>query len=220
MRAIIFDLDGTLFQTEKVAVPAFQETFYYLQEQKLYDGSIPSETKIQSVFGMTHQEIWENLLPHADEKVRELADQRMLQEELRLFKEGKSKCYPGVKETLQQLKVNGWTLMIASNGVGPYVRGALASQGILDWFLDVYTAGDYETKSKTDLVQLLKEKHGIQEGYMVGDRSSDVKAGKENGLTVIGCRYAGFPQFGESDELAEADFVITSFSEILEHIRL
>ncbi|TCS94240.1 HAD family hydrolase [Hazenella coriacea] len=219
MRAIIFDLDGTLFQTEKVAVPAFQQTFNSLQQHQLYDGSIPSETKIQSVFGMTHQEIWENLLPDADEKTREIADQWMLQEELKLFKEGKSECYPGVKETLQQLKKQGWTLMIASNGVGPYVRGALESQGILHWFREVYTAGDYETKSKTDLVRICIEKHGIQVGYMVGDRSSDVEAGKENRLPVIGCRYSGFPQFGESDELADADFVITTFSEILDHVR-
>ena len=33
MKALIFDLDGTLFQTEKVAVPAFQEAFVWLKNK-------------------------------------------------------------------------------------------------------------------------------------------------------------------------------------------
>ncbi|MNO07071.1 bifunctional 5'-methylthioadenosine/S-adenosylhomocysteine nucleosidase/phosphatase [compost metagenome] len=48
---------------------------------------------------------------------------------------------------------------------------------------------------------------------MVGDRSSDVEAGKKNGHTVIGCAYAGF---GDGTELAGADVLITNFNELLE----
>jgi phosphoglycolate phosphatase-like HAD superfamily hydrolase len=121
-----------------------------------------------------------------------------------------------VKETLLALKERGFPLFIASNGVGPYVRGALEAKDLLSIFSGIYTAGDHQTKSKVDLVGLLKEQHRIKEGFMVGDRSSDVEAGKQNGLFVIGCRYAGFPQFGQRDELAGADFVISSFAEILD----
>jgi phosphoglycolate phosphatase-like HAD superfamily hydrolase len=216
MKAIIFDLDGTLFQTEKVGVPAFQETFRVLKEAGMYRGDLPSVEKIQSVFGMTHEELWQTLLPDAGVDIRHKADQIMLEQELKLFREGKGELYPGVKETLLALKERGFPLFIASNGVGPYVRGALEAKDLLSIFSGIYTAGDHQTKSKVDLVGLLKEQHRIKEGFMVGDRSSDVEAGKQNGLFVIGCRYAGFPQFGQRDELAGADFVISSFAEILD----
>ncbi|MOA70685.1 bifunctional 5'-methylthioadenosine/S-adenosylhomocysteine nucleosidase/phosphatase [compost metagenome] len=48
---------------------------------------------------------------------------------------------------------------------------------------------------------------------MVGDRSSDVEAGKKNGQTVIGCAYAGF---GNGTELQGADVLITNFDELLD----
>lgn len=49
---------------------------------------------------------------------------------------------------------------------------------------------------------------------MVGDRQSDVRAGLENGLVVIGCRYTGFPQFGGEEELQGADMILSTFSEL------
>ena len=39
----------------------------------------------------------------------------------------------------------------------------------------------------------------------IGDRRSDVEAGKANGLRVIGCQYEGFPQFGSKNELQGAN---------------
>ncbi|SEN59530.1 HAD family hydrolase [Lihuaxuella thermophila] len=215
MKAIIFDLDGTLFQTEKLAVPAAEAMFRDLRELGLYSGETPSAAKIQSVFGMTHEEIWQRLLPEADEETRKKADRILLEKELEMLAEGKGALYPGVDETLKKLKNAGWPLLIASNGLLPYVRGALESKGLISLFEGIYTAGEFETGSKTDLVNICKERHGITSGYMVGDRRSDVKAGKENHLTVIGCRYSGFPQFGEHDELADADYIIGDFKELL-----
>ncbi|MMZ68855.1 bifunctional 5'-methylthioadenosine/S-adenosylhomocysteine nucleosidase/phosphatase [compost metagenome] len=48
---------------------------------------------------------------------------------------------------------------------------------------------------------------------MVGDRSSDVEAGKKNGRVVIGCAYAGF---GQATELQGADVLISNFNELLD----
>jgi phosphoglycolate phosphatase len=216
MRAVIFDLDGTLFQTEKVGVPAFHETFSFLRERGLCSGDPPSDERIASVFGMTHEEIWEALLPGADEQTRKLADRIMLEKEVEMLRQGRGMLYPGVRETLHKLHEAGFTLFIASNGVSPYVCAALESKDLTPLFSGIYTAGDHETRTKADLVRILKEMHGVGRGYMVGDRKSDVQAGRANDLVVIGCRYAGFPQFGAEDELDGSDWVIGNFAEILD----
>lgn len=213
--AFIFDMDGTLFQTETLAVSAFYHTFERLVEQGLYTGSLPTEQQIQSSFGMTSSELWQHLLPGGSKKAHEQADQWMLEEELHLLQQGMGALYPDVESVLHQLKDAGWPLFIVSNGMGPYVRGILEIHGLNSLFQGVYTAGDYQTVAKEDLVQRLMKEHQIMGGYMVGDRSSDVQAGKKNGLVVVGCQYADFPQFSEEKELQGADFIIESFSDLL-----
>ncbi|PTX58138.1 phosphoglycolate phosphatase-like HAD superfamily hydrolase [Melghirimyces profundicolus] len=212
---IIFDLDGTLFQTEKVAVPAFHRTFRRLRDRGLYQGTIPSDERIQSVFGMTQADIWERLLPGAAEEVKREADAMWLRDELDCLQEGMGGLYPGVTKGLRELKERGWRLFVASNGLGPYVRGVLDTFGLTFLMEGIYSAGEKNIRQKERLVALLKEEQGVSSGYMVGDRSSDVRAGKANGLVVIGCRYAHFPQFSNEDELEGADAVIRSFDQLL-----
>lgn len=217
--AIIFDLDGTLFQTEKLAIPAFRNALERLRRADMFERSMPTDEEIQSVFGLTHEEIWNRLLPGADEQVKKMADQWMLEEELHGLQHGRGELYPGVEETLNRLKQDGWRLFIASNGILPYVKGVLATFQLLPLFSGIYTAGEYRTHEKKELVSILIKEHKVTGGYMVGDRSSDVEAGLANGLTVIGCQYAGFPNFSGERELDGAHVVIGTFPDLLDVVR-
>ncbi|MGO4693242.1 HAD family hydrolase, partial [Paenibacillus sp. 2TAB26] len=76
----------------------------------------------------------------------------------------------------------------------------------------LYSAGEYETSTKVDLVARLLKDHNIQSAWMVGDRSSDVEAGKGNGLQTIGCAYA---TYGRASEIEGADVLINDFRELL-----
>lgn len=212
--ALVFDMDGTLFQTEKVAIPAFYRTFEMLREQGWVQGKAPSEEEIQSVFGMTQAEIWNRLLPEASDEVKKQADKWWLMHELACIREGMGELYPGVAETLGDLNAQGWPLYIASNGLGPYIRGILAYYNLDSLFSGVYSAGEQCIGEKERLVEKLIQDHGVQSGYMIGDRSSDVRAGKANHLKVVGCRYTDYPQFAEEDELAGADWILTSFDQL------
>lgn len=213
--AFIFDLDGTLFQTDLVAVPAFHRTHRRLQEQGLYQGNPPTDEQVKSVFGMTPDGVWERLMPGASDEAKKIADDWWLQDELDCLAEGMGELYPGVDRGLEVIHRQGFRLFVASNGRDPYVRGVLRAFGISSWFTGIYSAGEREVFDKNRLVALLMKEHQVNSGWMVGDRSSDVQAGKANGLTVIGCRYAGFPRFSDRKELEGADRLIDSFSELL-----
>jgi adenosylhomocysteine nucleosidase len=54
------------------------------------------------------------------------------------------------------------------------------------------------------------DRYGITNGAVVGDRLSDIKAAKDNGLVAIGCRF----DFAQEDELAQADIVIDDLMEL------
>lgn len=209
-KALLFDLDGTLIRTETIAVPAFRQTFARLREAYGEAISVPGEVDVRGVFGKTLPEIWATLLPNADEAVRREADQWLLHYEQEALAEGKGELYPGVRETLERLRADGYRLFIVSNGGEAYVDAVCTHLGLAPYFDDFYSAGRFAARSKAELVARLLRDHGVRQGVMVGDRRSDVEAGHANGLKVIGCGYG----YGTTGELKEADAVVERFDAI------
>jgi phosphoglycolate phosphatase len=208
--AVIFDVDGTLFQTEKVALPAFKRTFEALKQKGLYDGDIPSEDKMTSVFGMTIPALWETLLPDASMDVRDQANELFAHEELSMLENGDGELYPGVKETLQCLKDEGYKIFTASNGEKRYVATVIEAQGLRDYFTRLYSAGEYKTEKKEELVALLLKQENISRAVMIGDRKSDITAGRANNLHTVGCDFG----FAKDGELQDAHDVIETFDDL------
>jgi phosphoglycolate phosphatase len=213
--AMLFDLDGTLFQTETLLLPAYEAAFNEMRAEGSYAGETPPAERILSSLGMLLEHIWQRVLPEASLEVRKRADETLLKHQMAMLEQGIGALYPGVQETLTALHARGVKLFVASNGLEGYVREVIASQGLAPLFTDLYSAGQYETRSKVDLVRLLIDKHRISTAWMVGDRSSDVEAGRENRLPVVGCKYA---DFGKPGELEGAEMIITAFPQLLEWV--
>jgi len=211
--AMIFDMDGTLFRTESIVVEAYHRVCDDLRAEGLLTGENPPDERILGGLGMLLEEVWQRVFPGSSQQLRERANALLLQHQIASLEKGAGELYPGVKETLAKLKERGIRLFVASNGLEDYVKLVAKHQGVADLFEGLYSAGEYGTRSKVELVALLLHNHGVRSAWMVGDRSSDVEAGKKNGLAVIGCDYA---DFGAGEELAAADIVIKHFSQLLE----
>lgn len=209
--AILFDMDGTLLETESLLVHVHKRLFDTLREEGLYMQPPPELSALLGCLGMLLEDIWRTLMPDSSEAARARADELMLQYEIEALAAGQGDLYPDVIETLEQLKAQGVQLFVASNGLEEYVRKIVHYRQMDHLFTDLYSAGQYETASKVDLVRLLVEKYQLNSAWMVGDRSSDVEAAKENNLQAIGCAYA---KYGKAEELRDADVLITQFSEL------
>ncbi|MCL6441933.1 MAG: HAD hydrolase-like protein [Alicyclobacillus sp.] len=214
-QALIFDLDGTLFRTETLSIAAYHETVEQLRREGLYVGETPADETFLSSLGLLLSEIWERVLPDTSNEVRSRANELLLYHQLKRLAEGQGELYPGVKPTLEELHRRGYQLFVASNGLESYVKGVIRHKELGPLFTDVYSAGEYQTRSKIDLVRLLLDTHHIQDAWMCGDRSSDVEAGIANHLLVVGCNYGGFNRDGE---LRHATIVLHSFPDLLEHL--
>ncbi|MFD2369493.1 HAD hydrolase-like protein [Brevibacillus sp. GCM10020057] len=212
--AILFDMDGTLLQTERLSTPAFQRTFDQLREAGLWEGRTPDENELVNILGMTIEQVWNKLLPGASEETIAAADRFLLENEIRLIRERVTDLYPGVVETMRDLYQRGVAMFIASNGQEAYIDALCEEYGLKPLLTDLYSAGRFRTHTKNDLVAKLLADYQVQKGVMVGDRRSDIEAGKTNGLFTIGCDF-GFANPGELDE---ADVVITKFPQLLNHL--
>ena len=208
-KAIIFDMDGTLFQTNLILEPALEATFDVLRKNGYWVGETPIE-KYREIMGVPLGVVWETLCPEHKEEQR-IQSNRIFQEKLiSLIEMNKGALYKGVEETLCALSKH-YPLYIASNGQQAYLD-AIVKIFKLDRYVErVYSIDRIATGNKSELVTLVKEENNINSGFVVGDRSSDILAAKDNHLLSIGVRF----DFAQEDELSLADYIVDSFGELL-----
>jgi len=125
----------------------------------------------------------------------------------------KSRLYPGVREALDALADNNIRMAIISNKNESLSRMILQSL-MIDRFFEAICGGDTFPEMKPSPLPLLRvaERFGIAPGgaVMVGDSINDIQAGRQAGITTIGCTWG----YGGPDELREADRLADSCAEV------
>lgn len=207
--AAIFDMDGTLFQTNKILGSSLERTFEILRSEGSWIGNTPLAT-YQRIMGVPLTVVWETLLPKQPAHIRQQANQLFLECLIQEIKEGKGSLFPLVMETLSTIKQLGISIFIASNGLEKYLEEICSYFGLHEFITDIYSVERSSKGSKTDLVQMLLKDYRIESAILIGDRKSDIEAAKENGLTAVGCQFG----FAEENELADADLFIADFPEL------
>ncbi|ARI77896.1 nucleosidase [Halobacillus mangrovi] len=208
-QAIIFDMDGTLFQTDKILEISLEDTFNYLSSLNQWEKETPIE-KYREIMGVPLPRVWEALLPHHSIEVRKQADSYFLQRLIENIRSGKGELYPNVREVLSYLKENNYSIYIASNGLMEYLKAIVRYYHLDEWVAETFSIEQVDTLNKSDLVRTILEKNEHSQGAVVGDRLSDIHAAKENGLASIGCQF----DFAKEEELLQADKVIHALIEL------
>lgn len=208
-QAIIFDMDGTLFQTDKILEVALEDTFNYLRSLNQWDTVTPID-KYREIMGVPLPKVWEILLPNHTNEVRKEIDVYFLERLIENIRNGKGALYPHVKEVFSYLKDHDCSIYIASNGLVGYLEAIVDYYSLDNWVTETFSVQQIQTLDKGDLVKVIIKKYNIQKAAVVGDRLSDINAAKDNGLLAIGCNF----DFAQEEELAQADLVIQNLMEL------
>jgi phosphoglycolate phosphatase-like HAD superfamily hydrolase len=208
-QSLIFDMDGTLFQTDKILEVSLDDAFERLRSEGKWDEETPIE-KYREIMGVPLPKVWEVLLPDHSSEERERTDAFFLERLIQNIRNGKGALYPHVQELFSHLKENGFSLYIASNGLIEYLNAIVDYYALDQWITEIFSIQHIESLNKSDLVRHIVEKYEITSGAVVGDRLSDIHAAKDNGLISIGCRF----DFAREEELAQADVIIEGLLEL------
>ncbi|CAM4010642.1 HAD family hydrolase [Saccharibacillus endophyticus] len=209
--SIIFDMDGTLFQTDRILEISLEETFEHLKSRDLWDKEAPSPIETyRAIMGVPLPQVWETLLPEHSDEIRAEVDRHFLTTLIANIQKGKGALYAGTLEVLAYLKENGFPVYIASNGLKPYLAAIVRYYGLDAWVTETFSIEQIDSLDKAELVRSIIEKYGFEKGAVVGDRLSDIRAAQTNGLLAIGCRF----DFAREEELAQADIVIDHLQEL------
>ncbi|EOP69402.1 MULTISPECIES: HAD family hydrolase [Bacillus] len=209
LQALIFDMDGTLFQTDKILELSLDDTFDHLRSLQLWDAETPID-KYREIMGVPLPKVWEALLPDHSNEVRKQTDAYFLERLIENIKSGKGALYPNVKEVFNYLKEIGCSIYIASNGLTDYLKAIVSHYDLEQWVTETFSIEQISSLNKGDLVKNILKKYDLKGAAVVGDRLSDINAAKDNGLIAIGCNF----DFAQEEELAHADLVIADLMEL------
>ncbi|MCM0650545.1 pyrophosphatase PpaX [Clostridium swellfunianum] len=209
IKAILFDLDGTLIDTNDLIIQSFKHTF-----KRHLNKEVP-ESEIVMNFG-------EPLLATLQKYDNENAD--ILIQTYRSYNEAihdeLTKEIVGVKETLRELKTLGIKI-----GVVTSKRRALAERGLklfnLYELMEVIITPEDTEKHKPDAEPMLKacELLGVlpEEALMVGDSHYDILCGKNAGSKACLVKYTALPV----DKIMEhkPHYAVDDIKEVLQIVR-
>ncbi|WP_419882903.1 HAD family hydrolase [Peribacillus sp. B-H-3] len=210
-QSVIFDMDGTLFQTDKILELSLDDTFNHLRSLNKWNEAAPIDI-YRSIMGIPLPKVWEALLPDHSKEEREQTDAYFLDRLVENIRRGKGALYPNAEEIFRYLKDNDYSIYIASNGLTEYLQAIVSYYNLDRWVTETFSIQQIQTLNKGDLVQSIIKKYDIKKAAVIGDRLSDINAAKDNGLIAIGCNF----DFAQADELAQADYVINDLIELKE----
>lgn len=207
---VIFDLDGTLLNTDSLIFASFRYAFsLYLPEYEL------SDEELYSFLGPT---LHDSFRRYMDEETTMQA-----KESYRLFNR-QHHCdyvtiYEGVEETLQTLKDNDYPLAVLTTKREDMAQYGLELFHIKDYF-DEIVGMDALTKVKPDPegIYLIQERTHCQQAIMIGDNVSDLMAGKNAGVKTYGMNWT--PKGPEAMQALLPDGMLNDMRDLLTYMSL
>ena len=185
---IIFDLDGTLWDSCRVVAQSWGETLR--RRYGIEQG--PDAQAVRGIMGMTAAEITAALFSRYGERAEEICLACIHGENDYIAVHG-GDVYPGVGEMLETLSKR-LPLFIVSNCLDGYIECFLKSSGFTPHFRDWLCEGATGLK-KAGNIALIARRCGLERPVYVGDTRMDEQSAREAGCPFIHAAYG----FGESE---------------------
>ena len=184
MKSLIFDIDGTLWDSRAIVAKGYND---YLIEVGRPDLQVDAEY-LKTLFGKTMTEIADIMLSSIPVPQRyDVMQGCMDREDEFLHEDPCDIAFPGVKETLEKLK-EGYRLFIVSNAQCGYPELMMDKLGIRHLMEGWMCFGDTGLP-KGDTIRILMERHGIEDAVYIGDTQGDLEASQKAGIPFIFCTF-------------------------------
>lgn len=200
IQAVIFDVDGTLVDTNDLHTASWVEAF------RRFGHEIPFDT-VRRQMGKGGDQLMPAVLPpEAFERhgkgIGEYRGDLFMREYL-----PRAKAFPGVPALLRRVREAGQRVVLASSSSAAEVERYKETAGIADLVDDATTKDDAEhSKPFPDIFLAALERIAPippEEAAVLGDSPFDAEAAARAGLRAVGLLCGGFPE----DELRKAGFV-------------
>ncbi|MEY2489012.1 MAG: hypothetical protein QOC70_954 [Verrucomicrobiota bacterium] len=197
IRAAIFDLDGTLVDSNDLHVQAWQETFRHFGKE------IPLE-KLREQIGKGGDQYLPVFL--SEKELREIGKQ-MDEFRGKIFKRKylpRVRPFPRVRELFERVRSDGKKIALASSGKADeveYYQKLIGIEGLVDCQTTADDVAHSKPKPDVFIAALRLLGHlSPEQAVAIGDTPYDIEAAKKIDLPTIALLCGGFPE----DDLRDA----------------
>lgn len=208
IEAIIFDMDGTLVDTEPFNTEIERRQF------SLNNLEI-SEEEHQKYLGVASDAMWREIADNYETSmsVAELIEQNHT-ESLRYFAELEQiPVMPNLFDLLKRLKAKNVKMAVASSSTPEIIDLILTKTDLKKYFRVIVSAQEAgKSKPEPDVFLLAAEKLGVdrENCLVVEDSPNGIKAAKAAGMTCVAYEGPGT----NAQKLHEADSIIQNYTEL------
>lgn len=203
--SLIFDMDGTLWDSSESVAASWNEVLVTLDDVNI---TLTSQD-IKGIMGLTMDVIADKFFPDVSKERRMEIMYMCSDHENDYLMDHGGILYDNLENTLEILSKNH-RLFIVSNCQSGYIEAFLKYYNLGKYFIDFSCWGDNKLK-KGDNIKLITERNNITDGTYVGDTEGDSESAYYAGVKFIHASYG----FGK---VSRKDAEIKSFSELSEII--
>ena len=202
MESLIFDIDGTLWDSRALVAEGYN---LQLHDEGLVGYDTNAE-ELKTLFGKTMTEIADILFPDIPQEQRYELMQRCMDRENAYLAQSPCRVgYEGIVETLESL-ARDYRLFIVSNCQSGYIEAFLHAHNLSSYFEDTECWGRTRA-TKGESNRILIARNNLKNPVYVGDTIGDAKSAADAGIPFIYAAYG----FGTVDKY---DYSINRISEL------
>ena len=205
---IIFDVDGTLWDSSREVAASWAKVFARHPEI----GRECTADEVMGVMGKAMTEIAAIFFPHFPEAQQRVYLKECEDYELEYLRAHPPAAFDGVKEVFAKL-AQEYPLFIVSNCQSGYVELFMELCGVEAFVTDIECFGNNQ-KSKAENIRLIAERNGLDRYFYVGDIASDYQATVEAGGEFIYAAYG----FGEVDAEVPRIEAVSELPELIRNV--
>ncbi|MEO6094099.1 MAG: HAD-IA family hydrolase [Novosphingobium sp.] len=214
IRLAVFDCDGTLIDGQVSICEAMEHAFAQCGLPP------PARSVIRRSVGLSLPQAVRSLAPDAGEPTYGAL--------VEAYKRGFGSAreagtlaqplFPGIAETLDALRADGWLLAVATGMSRRGLVHCLAANGVADRFVSLQNADRHPSKPHPAMLQAALDEAGADraDAVMIGDTQYDMEMGWSIGVRAIGVEW-GYHLPAEL-RAAGAEWVAATPSELAEHL--
>lgn len=192
---IIFDVDGTLWDSTEICARGFNRAI-----ERLLGENYPKTNadQLRKLFGKTTAGIGAGLFP--DRTPQEQVDFTLecIREEMVCLKEEAAKPYPGIPEVVRELSKR-YPLFIVSNCEQGYIELFMESSGLTSYFTDHLSLGDTGHVKKDNIAEIIRRNH-LKNAVYIGDVQGDADSAHGAGIPIVYAAY-GFGKIEDAEHI-------------------